>query len=163
MIRNLGSNFSIAVALALCLLVALPVGAQSSASSAAVSPGPAALTPVYDLSKEVNIQGNILKIDGAGSNAPLIGTHIQIQTAQGVVDTHLGSSASVSARNLGLSVGQSVKVTGMMATVNGNSVLLARILTTPDRVFVLRNEHGMPVRSLLPRGGSSANNIKGGI
>jgi len=31
-------------------------------------------------------------------------------------------------------------------------VLLARILTTSNHIYMLRNEHGAPIRSLMPRG-----------
>jgi hypothetical protein len=163
MIRNLGLKSLFATGLIVVFFAALPASAQSSASTATVSSDLAALTPVYDITREVKIQGNVLKIETAGGGA-LIGTHIQIQSPQGVVDTHLGSSAAISPKALGLFVGQSVTVTGMMATVGGNSVLLARVLTTSNHVFNLRNEHGIPARSLMPRGGSSSSNaVKGGL
>jgi len=162
MIRNLGLKSLPLISLALGLLGALPVYAQSSASQATVA-SPAALGPVYDLTKEITIQGNILKIEAPTGSTPL-GTHVQIQTSQGVVDSHLGSGALASAQSLGIYPGLSVTVTGMMATYGGNSVLLARVLTTPNHVFNLRNEHGIPARSLLPRGNSSSTSAtKGGL
>ncbi|HSY59648.1 MAG TPA: hypothetical protein VK795_08810 [Terriglobales bacterium] len=120
-------------------------------------------SPIYDLSKEIKIQGTIEKISTISGNG-LIGTHLLVATGEGVIDIHLGASMAVSAKSLGLSVGESVNLTGMMASINSNSVLLARILTTSTRVYVLRNELGVPVRSLMPRGAaSSANTQKGAL
>jgi hypothetical protein len=164
MIRILGLKSLLATGLALVFLAAHPTNAQSSAAAPAANSDLAALTPVYDATKEIKVQGNILKIEAAAGGSTLIGTHIQIQTPQGVVDTHLGSGAAFSPNALGLFVGESVTVTGMMASVGGNSVFLARVLATPSRVFNLRNEHGIPARSLMPRGSSSSsNNTKGGL
>lgn len=163
MIRNLGMKPLLMSVLALGLLIALPANAQSSASTSAVVASPSELGPVYDVSKEIKIQGNILKVGAVSGNGGLIGTHAQIQTPQGVVDAHLGSGNIATAQTLGLYPGQSVTITGMMATVGENSVFLVRTLTTSNHVFILRNEHGIPTRSLLPRGSpSSANAIKGG-
>jgi hypothetical protein len=85
-------------------------------------------------------------------------------SAEGTVDVHLGASMAVTAKNLGLSVGESIHVTGMMSSISGNSVLLARILTTSNHIYVLRNEHGVPIRSLMPRSAASpANSQKGAL
>lgn len=149
-IRNLLIVFGLAV------LMLTPVSnAQIAASSSELS------SPVYDLNKEIKIQGAIEKISTMASNG-LIGTHLLVTTAEGVIDVHLGASIAVSAKSLGLSVGENINLTGMMANINGNSVLLARILTTSTRVFVLRNELGVPVRSLMPRGAASAANTQKG-
>lgn len=144
-----------------CALVAifLPfiTNAQSTGSESAMA------SPAYDLNKEIKIDGTIDKIETNSSGGP-IGTHLVVISGQGVVDVHLGASAAVTAKNLGLAVGESVHVTGMMASIGGNPVLLARILTTSNHIYVLRNEHGAPIRSLMPRGAaSSANSQKGAL
>lgn len=108
------------------------------------------MVPSYDLSKEVKVEGTIEKIDGFGSNGP-VGTHILIQTAAGTVDAHLGFGAVANPKYLGISIGQKVAVIGMMQTVGSSDVLMARILTTPSRIIVLRNEHGIPVRGAIHR------------
>jgi len=146
--------FSCAVAI---ILLPFSANAQSVATSSAMA------SPAYDLNKEIKIDGTIDKVENNTSGGP-IGTHLLVISSQGVVDVHLGASNAVTAKNLGLSVGESIHVTGMMATVAGNSVLLARILTTSDHIYMLRNEHGAPIRSLMPRGpASSANSQKGAL
>jgi hypothetical protein len=108
------------------------------------------MVPAYDLTKEVKIQGTIQKIDGFGTSGP-VGTHILLQTSAGVVDAHLGFGAASNPKYLGIAPGQNVTLTGMMETIGTTSVLMARILTTANHIFVLRNEHGIPVRA-IPRG-----------
>ena len=115
----------------------------------------------YDINKEIKIQGTIEKIVG-GASGSFSGSHVLIQASDGIVDVNLGSSSAVSAKNLGLSVGENITITGMMATVGGNSVLLARILTTSNHIYMLRNERGAPVRSLLPRGASASTSTQKG-
>ncbi len=127
-------------------VVAVSLYAQTAPSRATRN----TMVSAYDISKEVKVSGTIEKIDGFGPNGP-IGTHILIQTASGVVDAHLGFGSAASAKNLGISVGQQVTVVGMMETVGNSNVLMARILTTPSRVIVLRNEHGIPVRGTTHR------------
>jgi hypothetical protein len=117
------------------------------------------MVPVYDVTKEVKVQGTIQKIDDFGASGP-IGTHIMVQTAQGVVDAHLGFGAASKPEYLGIAEGQSVTLTGMMQTFGDTNVLMARILTTSNHIFVLRNEHGIPVRA-LPRGSSRAKSLFG--
>lgn len=129
--------------------------AQTTTSSSMIT------SPAYDLNKEIKIDGTIDKIETNASRGP-IGTHLLVISAQGVVDVHLGASMAVTAKNLGLSVGESVHVTGMMANVGGNSVLLARILTTSNHIYMLRNQHGAPIRSLMPRGAASSANSQNG-
>lgn len=110
------------------------------------------MVPVYDIAKEIKVQGTIAKIDGFVASGP-IGTHILIQSAAGLVDAHLGFGPASSPKHLGLFVGESITVIGMMQTAGDTSVLMARILTTPSHIFVLRNEHGLPIRGTL-RGGA---------
>ena len=128
------------------------VKAQTTASAPA-APRTNTMVPTYDLTKEVKIQGTIQKIDGFGTSGP-IGTHILLDTAGGVLDAHLGFGAASSPKYLGIALGQNVTVTGMMETIGATNVLMARILTTANHIFVLRNEHGIPVRA-IPRGSIS--------
>jgi hypothetical protein len=140
------------------ILFPFNASAQSAVSATGLS------SPTYDVTKEINVDGTIDKIETSTSGGP-IGTHLLVISSEGVVDVHLGASTAVSAKNLGLAVGQAIHVTGMMASFNGNPVMLARILTTSNHIYMLRNEHGAPVRSLMPRAAaaSSASSQKGGL
>jgi hypothetical protein len=105
----------------------------------------------YSVAKEIKIQGSIQSIEVSNGGA-LGGMHAQIATAQGIVDAHLGVSPNVNAKTLEISTGETVEITGMMAKESGERVLLARILTTPDRIFILRSERGVPIRGVVSRG-----------
>lgn len=155
MIRNFGSKLLALVALAVCILVLLPAFAQSQNSNVADQTGAREGMPAYDLSKEINIQGSVQKIEIV-SGTGILGAHLQLQTMQGLRDVHLGSGAVVSAATLGLVIGQSVSITGMPIDFGGRPVMLARVLTTSNHIFILRNEHGLPARAIMPRGGTAA-------
>ena len=131
--------------------------AQSAPSGARTN----TMLPAYDVTKEVKIQGTIQKIDGFGVSGP-VGTHILLETSAGVVDAHLGFGAASNPKYLGIAPGQSVTVTGMMGTIGTTNVLMARILTTPNHIFVLRNEHGIPVRA-IPRGSMPRKSFSSGF
>lgn len=143
---------SISLAIFACALIVACVSASAAKAQTAVSPheGKNTMTSAYDLSKEVKVEGAIEKIDGFGPNGP-IGTHILIQTATGTVDAHLGFGPAAAPKYLGISIGEKVTVIGMVQTVGNSDVLMARILTTPFRIVVLRNEHGIPVRGSIHR------------
>lgn len=141
----------------LCAAASVAAGAAIGQSESSATAGRmSTMLPAYDVTKEVKITGTIQKIDGFGTNGP-IGTHILLQTAAGVVDAHLGFGAASSPKYLGIATGQNVTVVGMMEPVGSGDVLMARILTTSNHIFVLRNEHGVPVRA-VPRGSMPQHN-----
>jgi len=147
------SWLAVIVIAATALLAGAAANAQTAAT-AAVDVRTNTMVPSYDITKEVKIEGTIQKIDTSGTNG-LAGTQILIQTASGVVDAHLGIGPASKASYLGISEGQSVTVVGMMQNLGNNNVLLARLLTTANHIFVLRNEHGIPVRALPRSSGHS--------
>jgi hypothetical protein len=140
------------------------LGIISVAPAIAQSASPSSNSPMaaYDVSKEIKVQGTIQKIETAGSTGP-VGTHILVQTSQGVVDAHLGFSSAVAPANLGVSEGENVTLIGMMQTLGGSNVMLARVLTTSSRVFVLRSERGIPVRAVPSGSFRTASLLKGAL
>lgn len=132
-----------------------PARGQSSAAANVTDQ----LAPVYDTAKEVKIQGTIQQIQAV--KAGVAGTHVIIKTQNGSVDAHLGASPAVDAKRLGLSVGQSVEITGMIAAMGGSNVFLARTLVVDGRTMTLRSEHGIPIRAVMPQKSGAA--PKGGL
>ena len=146
------------------LLSIFAIGLFSVAPAIAQSAAPeanSAVTP-YDMTKEIKVQGTIQKIETSGGSGP-IGTHILIQTTDGVVDAHLGFGPAVKPSTLGITEGQSVAVIGMMQNLDGGSVLLARVLTTSSRVILLRSERGIPVRAFPSSNVHSGSMLQGGL
>jgi hypothetical protein len=160
MIRIFSRNLLFTSALAMALVLPHAVRAQSATTSA--GSGPAAISPAYDLAKEITAQGIVQKIETVTAGG-ILGTHVRVLSAQGLIDAHLGSGPAASVKTLGLSVGQAVSVTGMVVESNGSDVLLARVLSTSNHIFILRNEHGLPARAIVPRAGPSAAMQKGGF
>ena len=143
------------------LLCVAPLRSQNAVSSTGTSQSTADFSS-YDLTKEIKVEGTIAKIDTTSANAPL-GTHILVQTAQGLLDAHLGFGAAAKPDYLGIAEGENVTIVGMMEDVGGNSILLTRILTTPSRIFLLRNERGVAVRAVPRRSSSAIKTQKGGL
>ena len=139
-------------------------GAQSAAPGAVTGVSRPLPERTYSVAQEIRIQGTIQSIE-VSNGGPLRGMHAEIATAQGVVDAHLGVSPNVNAKTLDISAGETVEITGMMAKESGESVLLARILTTTDRIFILRSEQGVPIRGIVSRGNLTATKttMKGGL
>jgi hypothetical protein len=102
----------------------------------------------YDLTKEIKVRGTIAKIEVGGTRSR-IRTQVLIQSTRGIVNVQLGYGPAVNLGYLGISTGQAVQVTGMMEKVGSSTILLARVLTTKDRISLLRNECGMPIRRPL--------------
>jgi hypothetical protein len=144
--------------------VFVPVaGAQSAAPGTVTGVSRPLPERTYRVAKEIRIQGTIQSIEVSNGGA-LKGMHAEIATSQGIVDAHLGVSPNVNAKTLDLATGETVEITGMMSKESGESVLLARILTTTDRIFILRSEQGVPIRGIVPRGSLTATKatMKGG-
>ena len=102
----------------------------------------AAFRPAYDASKEVTISGTVHSISRHSDSGKPSGAHLMIATAHGLVDAHLGSFALEGSRPISLNLGEQVRVAGVMITVKGSPMLLARTIQTSTQTFVIRNEHG---------------------
>lgn len=140
-----------------CALSAVAFAPSARAQSADAADQ---IAPVYDATKEIKIQGTIQQIETVKTG--IAGTHVMIAAQNGAVDAHLGSGPAADPKRLGLSMGQSVEITGMMATIGGSNVFLARTLVVGERTITLRNEHGIPVRALMPQKAAAAS-PKGGL
>jgi hypothetical protein len=144
------------LALALCMS-ALPLHAQTSDVSTQTTPH-----PWYDIAKEITLSGTVISVEKtpARGSTSLIGSHLMIQTSAGPVDASLGSYALKGKGALPVSAGDNVRVNGVMKTVRGKQVLIARVVTTNGHAYVLRNEHGMAYLRAAKGTGTSA--TKGG-
>jgi hypothetical protein len=143
----------------LCCALSIVLLAPSARAQSVVS-AQDPIAPIYDATKEIKIQGTIRQIETVKTG--VAGTHLMIETQNGAVNAHLGASPAADAKRLGLSVGQSVEITGMMATIGGSNVFLARTLVVDTRTITLRSEHGIPVRAAKPQKTAAAA-PKGGL
>lgn len=149
-------KLSFAAILCCALSIVFPA---PSARAQSVGSAQDQFAPMYDATEETKIQGTIRQIETVKTG--VAGTHLKIETQNGEVDAHLGASPAADAKRLGLSVGQSVEITGMMTTIGGSNVFLARTLVVDTRMITLRSEHGIPVRAAMPQKTAAA--PKGGL
>jgi hypothetical protein len=99
----------------------------------------------YDASQEVKVQGNVAAILLIFSHGMLPGSHILLTSPSGQVDVSLGVFGLRGPGSLSLKEGQQVSVTGVMKTIGGKEVFLARTVEVGENVFAIRNEHGIPI------------------
>jgi hypothetical protein len=106
----------------------------------------------YDISKEVSLEGKVLKF-AENSPTPPIGAHVWLETASGNVDVHIGDVRLLHNLKLNIAAGTSVRFVGQTRTVGQSTVFLARLVQVGAQVVAVRSEHGMPVSPASTRVG----------
>jgi hypothetical protein len=140
--------FSFALFLFLGWLAA-PASAQTAATANA-----AHLTPLYDASKEVTITGTVSNVVTKPSTNMIGGGHLIVSTAKGPVDAHVGRRLA-GTNAIAVKSGDSVKLVGVMATINHNQVFLVRTAQDGGHTYTIRNENGFLVTPMPARSASS--------
>jgi hypothetical protein len=135
------------VRLCVVLAISAPLFA-SSAQQTGIGATSKSFRHAYDANREVTVTGNVHGIS-VQSRAPS-GAHLLITTSQGLIDAHLGSFALRGSQPLSLRPGEQVSVVGVMTSIGGSQILLARTISTGTKTFVIRNQHGA---LLFPRAG----------
>ncbi len=129
--------------------LATPAGAQTAATANA-----AHLTPLYDASKEVTITGTVSNVVTKPSTNMIGGGHLIVSTAKGPVDAHVGRRLA-GTNAIAVKSGDSVKLVGVMATINHNQVFLVRTAQDGGHTYTIRNENGFLVTPMPARSASS--------
>jgi len=100
----------------------------------------------YDASKEVEVQGKVAAILLLPAHGMIPGSHLILTSPSGQVDVSLGVfGLRGRPRSLSVNPGQQVLVTGVLKTIHGKEVFLARTVRVGGNVYAIRNEHGIPV------------------
>jgi hypothetical protein len=107
-------------------------------------------TPFYDATKEVTLQGTVENVLRTPSRGMLPGAHVMLATGSGMVDTHVGPFAFKGFHPLSVAPGERVSVVGVMKTVRGSEVFLARTVKVGDEEYKIRNEHGAILAPMNP-------------
>jgi hypothetical protein len=130
---GIASQFiALAVLVLLCGLGSLNASAQDTSTSTSA---PAA-------THEITVAGTIQQVIPTNNT----GVQVTLLTPQGIFTTDLGPSLRQDVKNA-LTAGQQIQITGTVQNINGQTVLLARLLTFSDRLVIVRNEHGFPVHT----------------
>jgi hypothetical protein len=145
---------------ALLAISALAVPAQAQTATGVKKPH---TTPFYDATKEVTLQGTVENVLHKPSPGMLPGAHVMLATGSGMVDTHVGPFAFRGYHPLSVAPGARVSVVGVMKTVRGNEVFLARTVKVGDEEYKIRNEHGAILTPMNPAiAKAKANRTMGG-
>lgn len=120
--------------LLLSAISTIPVGAETGQSH-----------PYYDITKEVTVAGTVSIVLTKASPGMIVGSHLLLSTAYGVVDASLGRFGLTGKGALSVAPGERVEVTGVMKTLRDRPVFVTRTVTVDGQVFTMRNEHGIPV------------------
>ncbi len=124
------------LALVACLLMCAPAQAATDTTRAA--------TPLYDVSKEVTLEGNVSTVT-AFMPEHIPGGHIFVSTSKGIIDGHLGPYALSGKNRIAVPAGAHVKMVGVMTTIRGSQVFLVRTIDTGVTKYIIRSEHGFPL------------------
>jgi hypothetical protein len=115
----------------------------------------------YDISKEVTFSGTVSGVLAKAAPGTLPGPHLLFATSSGRVDASLGRFALQGKNPLSVAPGKEVAVTGVMKTIRGQNVFVARIVKVDGKSYKLRNQHGVPVSSLSRQRASQKTAQKG--
>jgi len=128
------------------LSLCIPIGAQQATQSSALR------FQSYDVKREVNLLGTVVKYDAASSAAPM-GAHLLLQTTSGQVDVHLGNAKVLQANHFELNPGDRVRFIGEDLTVGNGAIFAARIVQKGVQAVAVRNTKGFltsPASTMSP-------------
>ena len=126
----------------LVLLVSLLLPARAQMAAAAAKPG-GPLT--YDIRREITLGGTVTSLLPKAPTGMISGSHLQLTTAAGPIDVSLGAFGLNGTGALSVRIGQHVEVVGVIKNITERQVLLARTVNAGGRVYLIRNEHGIPL------------------
>lgn len=109
---------------------------------------------LYDSTKEHTVHGKVVRV---GTRAPMpgmaSGIQLQVQTDETTtMQVHVGPEWYLERQEIELRAHDAVQVTGALAEVDGQPVLLARTVALHGDTLLLRDTQGQPVWSALRSG-----------
>jgi hypothetical protein len=110
---------------------------------------------LYDLSREVSLQGTVVSFAQSASTPPL-GPHVVVQTESGQIDVHLGDAKLLQASHVVLAAGDSIRVIGENLSYGEGTQFFARILQKGSQTVALRSTRGFPFRPVAKSGNAKA-------
>lgn len=107
---------------------------------------------LYDPTQEHTLHGKIVRV-GTGPPMPGMtsGIQLQVQTDETIMQVHVGPEWYLERQELELREHEDMQVTGALAEMEGQPVLLARTVTVHGHTLRLRDAQGQPVWSVLRR------------
>jgi hypothetical protein len=110
----------------------------------------------YQVSKEVSLQGTVVKFT-ADSATPPIGAHVLVQTLAGTtVDAHLGDARLLQLNHMTIAPGDSIRIIGESLPYGKGTMFFARLVQKGTQVVAVRSTSGMPLWPGGARGNAAA-------
>jgi hypothetical protein len=135
--------------LACAALLAGPAKAQRTANMVSSR---AKSTSAYQISKEVSLQGTVVKF-AAETPTPPFGAHVLVQTPAGTtMDAHLGDANLLQLNHMTIAPGDSIRIIGENLAYRGGTVFFARLVQKGTQVVAVRSTSGKPLWPEGPRG-----------
>jgi hypothetical protein len=134
--RKVAGVLSFLMALSILLLAGPLYANESQAVKRTVAPSK------YDVTKEITLEGTIQSLVRKPAPGTIMGAHLMVSTAHGTVDAHIGNYFVMGKYAMPFASGESVKLVGIMATINHQSVFLVRTLQTGNSTITVRSDHG---------------------
>lgn len=131
-------------------LAFLGVMCASAGWGADGSPGSRPRAARYDPAAEVVVKGTVEEVRTVVGGRRPMGAYLQVRTALGKVDIHLGLPFLLGRERVNFTRGELVEVVGAVVLFGGSEVLLARQIRRGEAVLTYRSERGLPAF----RGGS---------
>ncbi len=98
---------------------------------------------IYNPFTETTLTGTVEQVNRC-SCGPFSSTYATLNTNQGRITVQLAPSQYLSQNQLQIKRGDQIQVIGSRLTVNGNDVLLARLVSNGQRTVALRTPQGTP-------------------
>jgi hypothetical protein len=99
----------------------------------------------YDVSQEGTLAGTVSIMLSNPAPGMIAGSHLMLSTSSGPVDVSLGTLALRGKDAFSAQPGQQVEATGVMKTLRDQPVFLARTVKVGDKIYAIRNVHGIPL------------------
>jgi len=104
-------------------------------------------SPMYDPATETTVSGVVEEVQEVSGTRGWHGIHLQLKTADEVLDVHIGPSWFLAQKKFEISKGDQVEVTGSKLRLDNVDTLIARTIKKGDSELTLRNRQGIPAWS----------------
>lgn len=99
---------------------------------------------LYDRASEKTVSGIILHVVSLPEKDGAVGVHLEMKTPDSVVSVHLAPAMFIGEKNFWFFADEPVEVTGARVSHDGNTAIVARLVTKSGKTLTLRNENGTP-------------------
>ncbi|MGB8480936.1 MAG: hypothetical protein WCE63_19195 [Acidobacteriaceae bacterium] len=104
-------------------------------------------SPMYNPTTETTVSGVVEEVQEVSGTRGWHGIHLQLKTADEVLDVHIGPSWFLAQKKFEISKGAQVEVTGSKLRLDNVDTLIARMIKKGDSELTLRNRQGIPAWS----------------